>query len=403
MRIGLFTNNYRPLANGLATSVETFAQALRRAGHHVTIVAPRYPGTPGGEEGVLRVPGIRAPTHHAYVLPLAWWPGVRSRVAALDLDIFHAQHPLLLGAAAARWARCFRRPLVFTYHTHYDRYAHYVPGPSRLVGHLAIRQATAFANRADLVIAPAPAVARTLRARGVQTRIAIVPTGVPPAGDRTEAHRLAKRQALGLHEGAPLCLGVGRLAREKNQGFLLSAFSHIARSLPDARLVLVGDGDERPRLERLAKRLGIRDRVRFVGAVPHEGVGDYYLAADLFLFPSTSETQGIVVLEALAAGLPVVAVHSEAAEDLLADGRGGILTPEEPVSFARGVIQLWGQPEVRHAMGEAGREIAARYAPDASATRLLALYEELVRSHQAVRAGAPTAPMPWSARDGTSH
>ena len=156
MRIGLFTNNYRPLVNGLATSVETFALAFRRAGHAVTVVAPRYPGVPGSEEGVLRVPGIRAPTHHAYVLPMAWWPGVASAVAALQLDVFHAQHPLLLGAAAARWARRAKRPLVFTYHTHYDRYAHYVPGPSRLVARLAIRQAAAFANRADLVVAPGP-------------------------------------------------------------------------------------------------------------------------------------------------------------------------------------------------------------------------------------------------------
>jgi glycosyltransferase involved in cell wall biosynthesis len=391
MRIGLFTNNYRPLANGLAVSVETFARAFRRAGHQVTVVAPRYPGTPRREDGVLRVPGVRALTHHAYVLPLAWWPGVARAVASLDLDVFHAQHPLLLGAAAARWARRADRPLVFTYHTHYERYAHYVPGPSQVVGRLAIRQAAAFANRADLVIAPAPAVAKTLRAQGVRSRIAVVPTGVPLVPDPGRSHRLACRQALGVPQGAPICLSVGRLAREKNQAFLLSAFARILEDLPEARLVLVGEGDDRPRLERLAQDLGIRSKVRFVGTVVHERVGDYYLAADLFLFPSTSETQGIVVLEALAAGLPVVAVASEAAEDLLADGRGGILAPEEPVSFARSVVELWRQPERRHAMGEAGRGIAARYAPDACAASLLALYDELVRSRHAARTGVPTA------------
>ena len=394
MRIGLFTNNYRPLVNGLATSVETFAQAFRRAGHAVTVVAPRYPGVLDSEEGVLRVPGLRAPTHHAYVLPMAWWSGVASAVAALQLDVFHAQHPLLLGGAAARWARRSKRPLVFTYHTHYDRYAHYVPGPSRLVARLAIRQAAAFADRADLVIAPGPAVVRTLRAQGVRTRIAIVPTGVPLAVNSAVPRRMACRHALGLDAGEPLCLSVGRLAKEKNQAFLLSAFVHVLRDLPSARLVLVGEGDDRPRLERLAHSLGIRGCVRFVGAVPHEAVGDHYQAADLFLFPSTSETQGIVVLEALAAGLPVVAVTSDAAADLLGDGQGGILTPEDPVAFAGSVVDLWGQPQRRQGMAEAGRRIAARYAPDACAATMLGLYEELVRSRQAApvraRAASPT-------------
>jgi glycosyltransferase involved in cell wall biosynthesis len=391
MRIGLFTNNYRPLVNGLTTSVETFALAFRRAGHEVTVVAPRYPRVPGREEGVLRVPGIRALTHHAYVLPMAWWPGVASAVADLQLDVFHAQHPLLLGAAAARWARRSKRPLVFTYHTHYDRYAHYVPGPSRLVARLAIRQATAFADRADLVVAPGPAVVRALRAQGVQTRIAIVPTGVPLPTSSAAPRRMSCRQGLGLDEGNPLCLAVGRLAKEKNQGFLLSAFAHILPDLPNARLVLVGEGDDRQRLQRLAHSLGIRGRVQFAGAVPHEAVGDYYQAADLFLFPSTSETQGIVVLEALAAGLPVVAVTSDAAADLLGDGQGGVLTPEDPVAFADSALALWGQPERRQGMAEAGRRIAARYAPDACAATMLDLYEELVRSRQAARVGARAA------------
>ncbi len=386
MRIGLFTNNYRPLVNGLATSVESFARAFRRAGHEATVVAPRYPGGGPPEPGVLRVPGFRAPTHHAYVLPVASWPGVGSRVAALQLDVFHAQHPFLLGAAAARWACRSKRPLVYTYHTHYDRYAHYVPGPSHLIARLAVRQAVAFANRADLVIAPGPAVAHTLHTQGVTTPVAIVPTGVALSPRSAGMSRMEARRALGLGEGDPLCLSVGRLAREKNQAFLLSAWILILRDLPAARLVLVGEGDDGPRLERMTRDLGIGERVRFVGVVPHEAVGDYYRAADLFLFPSTSETQGIVVLEAVAAGLPVVAVASDAAEDLLGDGQAGILTPEEPEPFARSVVGLWARPERRQAMGMAGRRIAAGYAQDACAARLLGLYEGLVRVGRTVPA-----------------
>lgn len=398
MRIGLFTNNYRPLVNGLATSVETFARAFRRAGHEVTVVAPCYPGASDREPGVLRVPGVRAPTHHAYVLPIPRWPGTSRRVGELGLDVYHAQHPLLLGAAAARWARRAGRPLVFSYHTRYERYAHYVPGPARLVGELAVRQALAFAGRAELVIAPAPAVARDLRARGLCTRLEVVPTGVPLPAAYGEEVRRAWRARLALGFEGPLCLSVGRLAPEKNLAFLLAALARLRRTLPAVRLLLVGDGDDRARLERLAQKIGLAEAVRFVGAVAHDAVGGYYLAADLFLFPSTSETQGLVALEALAAGLPVVAVRSEAATDLLTDGETGILTAEDPAAFARAAAELWRQPETRRAMAAAGRRVAAGYDPDRAAARLLALYRELLdaraRQPSPREAGSPEARRP---------
>jgi len=383
MRIGLFTNNYRPLVNGLVTSVDSFAEAFRRAGHDVFVIAPRYDGGRQGAEGVLRVPGLRTPTHHAYVLPFSGWPGIRRAVRRLGLDVYHAQHPFLLGAAAARWAREADRPLIFTYHTRYERYAHYVPGPAGLIGRLALRRALAFAGQADLVIAPASSVARDLAALGLRTSVAVIPTGVDLPPSPSADRRQAARRALGLEHGSPVCLSVGRLAKEKNVSFLLRAFRHIAHNLPDAYLVLVGDGDERPHLVRLAADLGLRSRVRFVGSVPHEGVGAYALAADLFFFVSTSETQGLAALEGLAAGLPVVAVTSAAALDLLQDERAGLCCPEDPEVFANEAVALWKAPDRRVAMAEAARRIAARYAPDASAAKLVDLYGHAMRARRA--------------------
>jgi len=387
LRIGLFTNNYRPLQSGLATSVDSFAEAFRRAGHTVTVVAPRYPGAADREPGLLRVPGLAAPTHHAYVLPCPAYPGVAAAVAALDLDIYHAQHPFLLGAAARRWARRAGRPLVFTYHTHYDRYAHYVPGPARLVARLAVAAALRMANAADLVVAPSAAVARLLRTRGVEAPVIVVPTGVPlpPLPDPAGRERLRRR--MGGWDGAPLCLSVGRLAPEKNLGFLLRAFASLSARCPRARLALVGEGDDRARLERLAAELGIRERVVFVGSLPHADVLDYYLAADLFLFSSTSETQGLAALEAMAAALPVIAVPSEATAELFAGGRGGLLAPQEADRFGAAAAGLWADRERRMALAEEARALAARYAPEASAAALLTAYARLIRGRQA--AGSP--------------
>jgi len=390
VRIGLFTNNYRPLVNGLASAVAGTAQALRRAGHRVVVVAPRYAGA-AAEPDCLRVPGLRAPTHHAYVLPSPWSPAVARAVADLGLDVYHAQHPFLLGAAAARWARRAGRPLVFTYHTHYERYGHYCPGLARLAGRLALRRALRFAGRADLVVAPTPGVAARLRARGLRTPIAVIPTGVPLPPACPEEGWRARRAALELPAERPLCLSVGRLAPEKNQAFLLAAFARVAAALPDARLVLAGDGDDRPRLARLADRLGLAGRVRFLGAVPPERLAGYHQAADLFLFPSTSETQGLALLEAMAAGLPVVAVRSDAAQDLLGEDRGGVLAPEDADRYAAAVIALWRAPEWRRRAAHAARERAADYAPERCAAALLACYQDLLRRGPRV-AAAPEGP-----------
>ena len=383
MRIGLFTNNYRPLVNGVATSVGTFAAAFRRRGHRVTVVAPRYPGEED-ESDVLRVPGLRAPTHHAYILPLPHTPGLGRAVAALALDIFHAQHPYLLGPAAARWAQRAARPLVFTYHTRYERYGHYLPGPRTLTARLALRRAVAFANRADLVIVPARNLVAELQEQGVRSRVAVVPTGirlkpVPAAAAATI------RAELDIRGDGPLCLAVGRLAREKNQAFLLHAFARLRNDLPAARLLVLGDGDDRERLERLVAALGIRAAVHFQGAVAHDTIASFYQSADLFLFPSTSETQGLVILEALASGLPVAAVASPASLEVMRNGESGVILAEEPAAFARGVTEVWRRPDRGRGLGEQGRQVAAGYTAEACADRLLDLYRELVACPRTVR------------------
>lgn len=375
MRVGLFTNNYLPMLGGVSTAVETVRAVLARLGHEPVVVAPRMRGAPEREPGVIRVPAVPAPTHPDFALPLPLSPDLARRLAALDLDVVHAQHPFLLGQAGRRLARRRGCPFVFTYHTRYDEYAHYVPLPRPLVARQAVLWSTRFANRADLVIAPSAALAARLRAQGVTRPIEVLPTGVDLArfepGDRTRA-----RMILGLGPG-PLLLYVGRLDREKNVAFLLDAFERVTAVHPTARLTLVGRGTEEETLRRRTVARGIAGRVRFVGGVPPSSVAPYYQAADVFVFSSTTETQGLAVLEAMASGLPVVAVRAAGVEEAVLDGVSGLLVPEEREAFAGAVLELLQDPDLAGKLAGGAREGTLPFAAAALGERLVASYRRV--------------------------
>lgn len=378
MRVGLFTNNYLPMLGGVSTAVETARATLARLGHEPVVVAPRMRGSPEAEPGVIRVRAVPAPTHPDFALPLPLPPGVVRHLVALDLDVVHAQHPFLLGQTGRRLARRLGRPFVFTYHTRYDEYAHYVPLPRPLVAHQAVRWSTRFANRADLVIAPSVALAARLRAQGVTRPIEVLPTGVNLArfgpDDRTRA-----RASLDLG-GGPLLLYVGRLDREKNLPFLLDAFERIAARHATARLVLVGRGTEEAALRRRSAARGTAERVRFVGGVTPDALAPYYQAADVFVFSSTTETQGLAILEAMASGLPVVAVRAAGVEEAVLDGVSGLLVPEEREAFAGAVLELLHDPDLAGKLAAGAREGALPFAAAGLGERLVAIYRRVSAS-----------------------
>jgi glycosyltransferase involved in cell wall biosynthesis len=359
VRIALFTNNYLPFCGGVTISVETLRRGLQSRGHDVWIMAPRFPGAPDGALGVLRYPSIPATTYPEFPLAIPYAPAVTTRVRALDIDVYHAHHPFLLGPAAGRLARRAGRPLVFTYHTRYEKYAHYVPLTRSLVEAIAIRLSTRFAGRADAVIAPSVVVRDELVQRGVRAPVAVVPTGIDLEHFRP-GDRLAARRALGLPDADPVLLYVGRLDREKSVERVLLAFELVASTVPRARLVLVGHGKEAARLRRLARALAAADRVTFLGVRAHETLAVCYQAADLFLFASETETQGLVLAEAAACGLPAVAVDASGCDEVVRDGETGLLTKNAPTALAEAAIGLMLDGERRAAMGARARDVAER-------------------------------------------
>ncbi|HEV8640042.1 MAG TPA: glycosyltransferase [Methylomirabilota bacterium] len=359
MRVALFTNNYLPFCGGVTTSVETLRRGLEVRGHDVWVFAPRFPGAAAGEPRVVRYPSIPAATYPEFSLAVPFWPGMAERIRRLDVDVFHAHHPFLLGPAARRLARRHHRPLVFTYHTRYEKYAHYVPLRRSLVEAAAVRFSTRFAARAHAVLAPSTVIRDELRARGVPTPITVVPTGIDlerfSPGDQAAA-----RRTLGLDPRALVLLYVGRLDREKSVDRIVRAFERVAGTMARARLVLVGQGTRADHLRRLADSLALRDRVHFLGVRPHDTLPACYRAADLFLFASETETQGLVLAEAAACGVPAVAVDAPGCDEVVRDGETGLLTKADPAALAEAAIGLLLDTERRGAMGRRAREIALR-------------------------------------------
>ena len=360
MRVALFTNNYLPFRGGVTTAVETLRRGLERLRHRAWVFAPASRPAVTDPPWVFRYPSIPAPTYPGFALALPFSRRLHGTARALAPDIVHAQHPFLLGPAARRFARGHGRPLVFTYHTRYEKYAHYVPLPERLVAALAVRLSCRFAGSTDLVVAPSERIAATLRERGVTAPVAVVPTGVPldlfRPGDRAEA-----RRKLGLPADALLCLYVGRLDREKSVDRIIDAFGSVADAISGARLSLVGQGAHETAVRRRADASPARERIWFHGGRDRDTLPLFYRAADLFLFASETETQGLVLAEAHACGLPAVAVRASGVDEVVRDGETGLLTKAAAREFADAAIGLLLDRERRVAMGRAARAVAERH------------------------------------------
>ena len=386
MKVAHFTNNYLPFRGGVTTSVETLRRGLEARGHAAWVFAPRFPGAVDVTGRIVRYPSLPAATYPEFSLAVPWSRAASRRVRAESFDVFHAHHPFLLGPVARRLARRARRPLVFTYHTRYDKYAHYVPLPHQLVAAAAVGLSSRFATRADAVIAPSALIRNELIARGVRTPIAVVPTGVDlqhfAPGDAGPA-----RRALGLDVEDRVLLYVGRLDREKSVGRILAAFERVVGTVPRARLVLAGHGTEAEALQRQARALPVGDRILFLGVRAHESLVECYRAADLFIFASETETQGLVLAEAAACGVPAVTVSGPGCDEVVRDGETGVLTKPHSASLAEAAIGLLLDAARRTQMADRARAVAEKeFDVRLQVDRTLALYTEAAARVAAERA-----------------
>ncbi len=365
MKIGLFTEIYHPVVNGVVSSVDTLRKGLREAGHEVVCIAPEIPSYDDVEASVLRLPSLPLPTRTGYRLTIpvsARWLDARIRV---PLDVVHAHSQFITGSVALRYAHAHRIPVVFTYHTRLEFYAHYVPFEQRTVRCVLRARTAAFANRCAAIIVPTQETARYLASLGVRRRIEVVPSAVDVARFAAGRRRADLRERLGVPPRSFLALYCGRLAVEKNVELALRA---CAVADPRVHLVLAGDGPARAAFEEQVRRLGLERRVVFAGTVPHAEMPDWYASADALLFPSVSETQGIVLVEALAAGLPIVAVDVPQTREVL--GGYGMLVPPGPREIAAALSRAMTEPR------QSATQLAyERYTVREQARRIIAVYE----------------------------
>jgi len=377
MRIGLFSDAYLPEISGVTTVVSWLKQELERLGHEVYVYVPAYEGVRDKEERIYRFRSHRFIFHSASRVALPY--NRRATRTFKHLDIIHSHTPFSLGLVALGAALRYHIPHVHTYHTHLVQYRHYLPFPLRPPKKTTEEVAAAFCNRCTVVTAPSTPIKEELLSYGVHRPIYVLPFGVNLSLFQKEPV-WDPRKELNVADKAHLYLYAGRLAVEKNLPFLIRSFRRILAADRSAVLVIAGDGPRRRALERLVQEEGITDAVRFAGFLDHPRLVDLYKQADLFLFSSKTETEGLVLVEAMAGGTPPVAIGELGVLDVVQDGRNGVLVPEDEEAFARAAVELMNDPD-RYARLRAGALKRAEELSVKNATRkLVGIFEEYLNT-----------------------
>ena len=386
MRICHFTNTFLPHVGGVARAVQTLLEDQRRARHRALVVAPEFAEGPAPAAIERHVARMQALTHFNasdFSVSLPFAAALSGRLSAFRADVIHAHHPFLLGDTALREAANRQVPVVFTHHTLYERYTHYLPIESEALGDFAAEVATRFANRCAAVIAPSESVRDLIVSRGVTVPVHALPTGIDTRRLASGQGRRA-RTRYGLPSEALVIGHLGRLAPEKNLPFLAEAMGLALKSLPSARALIVGDGPSREEMTKTFAACGVADRVVFTGQLSGPRLLDACAAMDLFAFASTSETQGLVLAEAMAAGSPVVALDASGVREVVCNGENGRLLPADASAedFSRALTDLINHPETLARQAEAALATAAGLDRTKTSARVLALYADLIAARR---------------------
>ncbi|UPH46137.1 glycosyltransferase [Methylophaga pinxianii] len=385
-RIAFFTNNFFPFISGVTISIDRLAKGLRNRGHNVHIFAPDYTGEKQSNSSCTRVKTLFAfGSKGEFRLTNPFQQKIRKSFKQQQLDLVHVHHPFWLGSVGLWFAKRYKCPVIYTYHTRLEMYAHYVPLPGALfrnvISHLIIRR---FCNKCDGVIVPTYSTEEYLRLVGVKSRIFVQPSGVDFMRFN-KPHSLtpaALKQQLGIEQKQLVLVSVSRLGKEKNVKFLIDAIASLNQQTQNqVQLVIIGEGDDRHYLENRIAEKGLQKSIQLIGAVSPENIPGYYQMADIFVFASKSETQGMVILEAMSAGLPVVAIRSSGIDDAIVEGKTGFKTLDD--------IELWNSKlklliednVLREELSKQAIEFARQHDSDVFAQNIDKFYSEVLATY----------------------
>lgn len=386
LQIAMVSNNYFPFVSGVSVSVERLRNGLSDLGHTLQLLVPRYREAWQDDGSIKRIPTLMAFGQKSeFRLTNPFSARFRRCLREFKPDLIHVHHPFWLGSMGLLMGRRLKVPVVYTYHTRLEHYAHFVPLPGalfrNLISHYLIKR---FSNRCQGVIVPTYSAEEYLRMIGVRTPTLVQPTGIDVERftnvEKSDVEAL--REQLGVDPARKILISVSRISKEKNIGFMLEALAELkSQGHDDFQLLLIGDGPDKEAIQTQIDTLKLGSLVTLVGAVAPSKMALYYHLGDIFVFASTSETQGMVILEAMSAGLPVVAVRSSGIDDVVRQGVNGFKTPQNRQAWGQQVVALKDDPELREQLGHQASHFAEAFDIANFAEAVATFYAEVLAKY----------------------
>lgn len=379
MRILMISDVFFPRVNGVSTSIQTFRREFEKMGHEVTLIAPEYPGFEETDESIIRIPsrGVWGDPEDR-MLKYGKVLELDERLSEKQFDLIHIHTPFVAHYAGLALARRLMIPVVESYHTFFEEYLfHYIPYlPRKFLRFVARRFSRSQCNAVDGVVVPSTAMAEVLRGYGVDNNVQIIPTGIDlDAFTSGDGSRFRREHVIPPKQ--PMMLHIGRIAHEKNIDFLIDVLEKVRSKIPNILMVIAGEGPAKQHLQQLVEMRELKRHAKFVGYLDREStLLDCYRSGDIFVFSSPTETQGLVLLEAMALGVPVLSTAVMGTRDVLQQGCGAIVAKESVNNFAKKAVMMLQDDELREALSKQGLEYVRQWSSPVMAETMLSFYEK---------------------------